>query len=85
MRAIFLSAKSEKKSETAVANAMTFEIAFSAIGSGADGYAKPNSAHTAKTKNILANSIHVYRDIFMIGDNESKVKLETSMRKSGKK
>jgi hypothetical protein len=43
-----------RKSETAVANARIFEIMLRAIGIGAAGYAKPNNAHTAKSKNMAA-------------------------------
>lgn len=52
---------------------------------GADGYAKPNTAQTAKTKNIAARRYRLYRDSFANGDNASSAKLEISMRKSGKK
>lgn len=74
-----------RKSETAVANARIFEIVFSAIGRGADGYAKPKNAHTAKIKNMPANRNKVARDSFTTGDSMSSAKLEISTIKSGRK
>jgi len=58
---------------------------FRAIGMGAAGYAKPNTAHTAKSKNMPAKRNRVALDSFMTGDNMSIAKLEASTRKSGKK
>lgn len=52
---------------------------------GAAGYAKPNTAHTAKIKNMLANRNRVYLDSFMRGENVSSAKLDISIRKSGQK
>src|SRR5207237_8430236 len=76
---------SGRKSETAVANARIFAIALRATGMGAAGYAKPNNAHTAKSKNIHAKRKRVYLDSFMTGENVSIAKLEISTRKRGKK
>jgi hypothetical protein len=74
-----------RKSETAVANARIFEIMLRATGMGAAGYAKPNTAQTAKTKNMPARRNRVALDSFMTGENVSIAKLEISTRKSGKK
>ena len=69
----------------AVANARIFEITFSVIGMGVAGYAKPNNAHTAKIKNMLAKRSRVALDSLTKGENVSIARLETSMRKSGRK
>ena len=69
----------------AVANARIFEIMFRAMGRGADGYAKPNHAHTAKIKSMLANRNRLALDSLITGDNASIAILETSTRKRGKK
>jgi hypothetical protein len=74
-----------RKSETAVANARIFEIMLRAIGIGAAGYAKPNNAHTAKSKNMAAKGNRVDLDSLMTGENVSIAKLQTSTRKRGKK
>jgi len=69
----------------AVANATIFDVIFRAIGIGTDGYAKPNNAQTANSKNIPAKRNKVYLDSFIKGENVSIAKLEISTRKRGKK
>ena len=70
-----------RKTETAAANASTFEIMFRAMGRGAAGYAKPNTAHTAKIKNRLARRNRLALDSFTKGENVSIAKLRISTRK----
>src|SRR6266566_552678 len=74
-----------RKSETAAANASTLEIMFSAMGRGVAGYAKPNTAQTAKITNMPARRNNVYLDSFMTGENVSIAKLRISTRMSEKK
>jgi hypothetical protein len=63
----------------------TLEIAFSMMGSGEDGYEKPNKAQTANTRNIPAREKMVLLFIFIRGDNVNSDMVDNSMIKSGKK
>ena len=74
-----------RKSVIAATKLSTFDVPLSTTGIGSDGYEKPNTAHTAKTKNIPARENSVYFDSFVNGENVRSESVEISTRNRGKK
>ena len=63
----------------------TFDSALKTKSMGEEGNEKPNKAQIANTKSTPAREKNVYFDIFVIGDNVSREKLEISTRNRGRK
>ena len=70
---------------SAAAKARIFDTTLSAKGTGADGYANPDRAQTAKTASIAAKKKKVARESLAIGDNARSDSVVISTRNKGAK
>ena len=70
---------------SAATKARIFDTTFSAMGAGADGYANPNRAHTAKTASIKAKKKKVALDRLTSGDHVRSDSVATSTTTNGAK